>query len=631
MHIIHVIPISRGIGKETLSYFTSANIPHGSIVEVPLRNRSIPALVVGSESAESLKSQIKSAPFTFKKIEATKNTQFLTPQFLDTVKQSAEHFSATSGAVLSSILPSVIVENVKKISTVAAREKIPARQEKFIVQADDEERFANYRSHIRQEFARKASVFFTVPTVEDAKRAQKFLEKGIEPYTFVIHSSLPKKKLLETWNRIHTEAHPILIIATGAFLSISRQDIATIIVEKENSRSYKTHARPYLDIRTFAEILSEKTGSKLIMGDILLRTETLWRYHAGELIELTPLKFRSLSTAEQTLVDMRKYVHGGGVGFKILSDEIEALITKNKDNNERLFFLCARRGIAPSTVCGDCQSIVMCNNCSAPVVLHKSKKGDDYSFFLCHRCGERRTTEEYCKICGSWKLGTVGIGIDLIEEKIKDKFPDVKLLRMDADTVKTEKTAQDVIEKFYTSPGSILLGTEMALLYLHEKIENSAIISIDSLFSIPDFRIHEKIFYTMLRLRGLTTKNFVLQTRNAEEKVLEYSLKGNLIDFYRDEIKEREAFGYPPFNTLIKITLEGEKEAIVKEMEGLQNTLEPYQVDVFPAFTQTVRGKHVLHGLMKIAQSNWVDKVLLMKLLSLPQHISIKVDPESLL
>ena len=68
-----------------------------------------------------------------------------------------------------------------------------------------------------------------------------------------------------------------------------------------------------------------------------------------------------------------------------------------------------------------------------------------------------------CKVCGSWKLGTVGIGIDLIDQKIKDRFPEVKVFRIDSDTTKTEKKVIDTIAQFYSSPGSILLGTEMAL------------------------------------------------------------------------------------------------------------------------------------------------------------------------
>jgi primosomal protein N' len=171
----------------------------------------------------------------------------------------------------------------------------------------------------------------------------------------------------------------------------------------------------------------------------------------------------------------------------------------------------------------------------------------------------------------------------------------------------------------------------MILQYLHEKIENSAIISLDSLFALPDFRIQEKILYMLIRIRSLTTKNFIVQTRKSDEKVFKYGLSGNMSDFYREEISERKKFNYPPFSNLIKITLEGKKDDIIKEMENVQNILDPYEVEVFPAFTQTVRGNQVLHGLIRLPHGKWPDKNLIEKIRSLSPAVMVKVDPETLL
>jgi len=630
MKLIQVIPLSRGISKETLSYFTSMDVSPGSMVKVDLRNRSISAIVVSSEDVSSAKTQIKSASYAIKKVDSLKSEDFLSTEFMNTAKEVADYFASSTGSLLSSLIPSAFLANVSDFNLKPIGQ-LPNTYstEKFVVQGSDEDRYTYYRSLIREEFAKKSSIFFLVPTLEDAKQAKEMLQKGIEDYTFVLHGGMTKKIMTTTWNTIHKENHPVVIIATGLFLHFKRKDISTIIIERENSRSYRAQVRPYTDIRYVAEKLSEKIKAKLILGDILLRAETLYRESSGELIQSGTFKFRSLSTAQEQLIDMRQYKNPQGT-FKILSDQVENLITQTREQSEHMFILTTRRGVAPSTVCGDCQNIVKCNNCRSPIVLHKSSD-DEKSFFLCHRCGERRSTEELCKVCQSWKLGTVGIGIDMIEEKIKDRFKDIKIFRLDSDVSKTEKSSLDIVQKFYNSPGSILLGTEMALLYLKEKIHNSAIISLDSLLSVPDFRIHERIFYMLLKIRYLTSKSFILQTRNADEVVLELALKGNLIDFSRLQIEERKQFKYPPFTTLIKITLEGEKNQIVKEMDSIQTLLEPYEVDVFPAFTYSKRGKNVLHGLIKIERKNWVDEILLEKLKSLPPNILIKVDPDSLL
>ena len=627
MNIIKVIPITRGISKENLSYFTSIDVPIGSIVRVPVRKKIVNGFVISKENATVLKSEIKSSSFVIKKIEKLSATKFLSPEFVKSAEHSAEFFATSTSAILNAMIPKSILDNVGKTFTQKNPPNAQGSYQKLVIQTNDEERFANYKSLIREEFARKSSVFFCVPTISDIQKTKSILEKGIEKYTFMLHGSLRKKDAILIWNKILEKDHPVLIIATGPYLCIPREDIKTIIIERENSRSYKTQTRPFLDIRTFAEFLAKETKSKILFGDILLRTETLWREQNEEILPFAPLKFRSLTTAEQVLVDMKEKKDSSEKKFQIISNELAELIQTNKENNENLFIFAARRGLSSTTVCGDCGHTVSCKTCNAPTTLH----GGTENFFLCHRCGEKRNAKEFCAICGSWKLTTLGVGIETVEKELKEKFSQIKVFVLDKDKVKTHEKAMVIVNEFNNTPGSILLGTEMALLYINKKIENASVVSIDSLFSIPDFRITEKILYILLNIRAIAQKKFILQTRNAEQNILEYALKGNLVDFYREEIEARKTFGYPPFNVLIKITLQGQKLAVTKEMEKLETIFGRETIITFPAFVPLAKGKYTMHGLIKIAREKWVDKEILGKLLSLPPQSQIKVDPESLL
>jgi primosomal protein N' (replication factor Y) len=639
MFVIEVIPIAKSVGTDTLSYFTSHELPLGAVVSVPLRKKTVQGIVYDSRKVEDVKSEIRNAPYSLRKLQKIKSTEFFTTEFMDAVQSAADYYATTVGAVLDILVPEYILKNIGKFKKNKKQAQVShvqksTRHEKYVVQGDDEERYSTWKSLIRQEFAKKKSVFFLYPTVEEASYAFNLLEKGIEGYAFLLHGSLPPKKIVETWNAIAKEKHPVAIIATGGFLTHPRTDVETFVIERESSRYYKIQRRPYLDVRHVAELLADRRGQKIFFADNFLRLETLHREEEGELVEASPFKFRSLSTAADTLVDMRQVRNQNRTSFRILSDEVEELIARTKDESEHMLILATRRGVAPSTVCGDCQNIVTCENCGAPVVLHRiqgSHNDDSKTYLLCHRCGERRSTDEHCKICGSWKLGTVGIGIDLVEEKIRDKFPGIALFKIDSDTTPDEKAVRKILDSFRSSPGSILLGTEMMLQYIHDKVESSAIISLDPLFSLPDFRIQEKMLALLLKMRTQTTRNFIVQTRKAEEKIFEYGLKGNMSDFYKDSIEERRHFSYPPFSVLIKLTLEGKKDEIVKTMEEVQTALEPHEVEVFPAFTFTPRGGYILHGLIRLPKDKWVDQDLLMKLRSLPPSVSIKVDPESLL
>ena len=636
MYIIEVIPIARGIGADVLSYFSATELSLGALVSVPLRNKKVAGIVASVRLASDSKADIKQAGFALKKIATKKGSQIFSKEFMDTVRVAADYYTTSMGSVLAAMIPDVIFKKAAALEPATTSATVtPAStplsaliHETHVMQGDDEERYTSYRALIRQEFAKKSSVFVCLPTVEDAARAYEILEKGIGEYAFLLHGSLPQKKIVDTWNAIMKEKHPVVIIATGAFLSIPRADLGAIILEKESSRGWKSLRRPFIDLRRIAEIYAAKKSIPLTMGDMLLTTETLWRESEGEVVAAAPFKFRSISLAKDALVDMKQYKNANNQ-FRILSDEVERLIVANKDASERMIIYAQRRGAAPSVICADCQTIVTCNQCSASVVLHNmpNKK----SFFMCHRCGERRSSEEYCKVCASWKLATMGIGIDLVAQKIRDKFPDVTLTQIDSDNIKTVTQARAAITEFKNHPGSILLGTEMMLSYLTGKIDNAVVVSLDSLLSIPDFRMNEKIVHTLLKIRSMTERHMVVQTRKADEKIFDYALKGNLSDFHRAEIDERKRWNYPPFTTLVKITIEGKKDEISLEMAEIQKNFEPYVVDIFPAFTHTVRGNYVLHGLVRIPRDKWPDMELAAKLRALPPYVTVNIDPDSLL
>jgi len=178
MRVLEVIPISRGITSETLSYFTGSDISVGSIVKVPLRKRVIPALVISVKEVEESKSEIKNYPYQLKKIEKIKSFNLLKKEFVQTAQKIADYYAGGTGSVLSSIIPKFFIENTEnlKIQNELEEEKniIP---EKFVIQANDEDRYTHYKSIIREEFAKGYSVFFCLPTIQDIKKSERYTSK----------------------------------------------------------------------------------------------------------------------------------------------------------------------------------------------------------------------------------------------------------------------------------------------------------------------------------------------------------------------------------------------------------------------------------------------------------------------
>jgi primosomal protein N' (replication factor Y) len=243
----------------------------------------------------------------------------------------------------------------------------------------------------------------------------------------------------------------------------------------------------------------------------------------------------------------------------------------------------------------------------------------------------RRAADEACAKCGGWRLAQLGRGTDRIAEEIKKLTPGYMPVIIDAEKTKTERQIATAMSTWRSQPGGILIGTETALLHMKDPIENVAIISLDSLLALPDFRVHERMMYILTRLRALATRSFMVQTRRPDEKVFEFALRSNTTDFFRMTKEERKQFMYPPFSILLKISIEGKKDDISKEMAVVRDLLTPHEISIFPAFTSAGRGKSTIHGLIKIKRDSWPDQDMVEKLRILPRHITIKVNPENLL
>ncbi|HEU0080921.1 MAG TPA: hypothetical protein VFQ72_02770 [Candidatus Paceibacterota bacterium] len=631
MNLIKAIPIARGVGADLLSYWSPAPASPGSIIRVPLRKRTVGALVISSETAADSKSEIKSLDFEVRKIAGPRSRSVISPAFFRAAEECARYHAASVGSVLFEAVPACVLSEYEKVPEAPAPIRRGKPRESYALQKSEDDRYGHYKSLVRERFARKESVFMALPSVEDIKRATSYFEKGIEQYTYTFHSGLSKGEILKRWKAALEDAHPIVIVATGTFLSLPRPDIGLVVVEHESSRGYKGQSRPFLDYRFLAERYAREINADLIFGDSFLRVETLWREEEGpveeQLVAYAPLAMRSLSTARDALVDMKKYKKTGKA-IRAVSDELVAMARRAREENGNLFVFAARKGLAPQTVCADCETILLCKRCSAPMVLHGS---DERRFYLCNRCGLKRDALTTCSACGSWRLVALGIGAERIEQELAQALPDSKVFRLDKSSAPSPRRATEIAEKWLAHPGSVLVGTELALSYLDGAVDYCAVGTLDALFSIPDFRINERILSVILRLRSIARKEFLLQTRDPDAPVLAQGVKGNIIDFYRQEIEGRRQFGFPPYSTFIKISYSGKKETVLEAMEELKVALAGWQVDVFPAFIATVKGEYVMHALIKLGRKEWPQPELLERLRRLPPSYAVNVDPESIL
>jgi primosomal protein N' (replication factor Y) len=421
-------------------------------------------------------------------------------------------------------------------------------------------------------------------------------------------------------------------------------------VEHESSNAYKMIGKPHFDLRFFAELFAVKINAKFILSDTLLRFETIGRQETDGLLPLHPMQFRTNFQGQIEIINPNKKTEAklplngsktSVLTFKIFSEQSIKEIGLALEKKKNIFIFALRKGLATMTVCRDCNNTVSCEICGAPLVLylsHQNKK----RMFVCNKCERALGSEKLCENCGSWNLIPLGIGTDTVYEYLKENINEkVKIFKLDKESAKTEKGAEKIIKEFEESSGSILVGTEMAFFYLQKKIPLSIIASFDSLWSIPNYKMGEKIIQIMLSIIDKTTEKFIIQTKNEKDQAILAIESENLLHFVREELEDRKKLEYPPFKRFIKITHLGDKEQSIKAKDALEEVFKDYNPQIFSGFVNRLKGKYVTNALIKIDPKKWslreistsssIDKHLFAKLLSLPPSFQVLVDPEDLL
>ncbi len=622
MYITEILPIHKSNITDSLSYFSSKEISVGALVSVPFRNKKIKGICLSCKEAIEQKSQIKNLSYNLKKIDRVKDENFMSKEMIDFLHYTELYYGTSKSMILKSIMPEVFTEEVLKVE----KKKQESSFRVDSIQDSLKDRFIMYKSFIREEFAKKKSIFLTVSSIQEAVSAKKILEKGIENKTFVLNSEIPLKETREIIKNINSLDGPFLVIATPQFLSVFCQSVENVIIENENSKSYITFQRPFMDMRKIIYFMCKFLKTRLILSDSLLSIENIYQTKQDFFGEFSPLKFRYISECKTHIETLGKQENSKNIDiFGNLSKGIIA-----KESKDNIFIYVSRKGLSPYIFCGDCGKNVICNNCLSPVALYENKKDKEDNFFVCSHCKSKRSALEKCKNCNSWKLIPFGFGLEAVKKEVEN-ICSKEIFIMDKDTVNSHKKADILMQNFYKKNNCILIATSMAIPYITQKIPNIIFTGYDATLSLPDFRINEKIMKNILNLQERATQNLVITTRQTEFKVLQYASKGYILDFYKEEIKEREEFGYPPFKIFIKISLSGQKTAIRAKMEETKKYLEPFDLFIFDSNYLNPKKEHTVNGLITLDSKDWPEKELSEKIKNLSLDFTVKIDPDNIL
>jgi primosomal protein N' (replication factor Y) len=607
MFVIDVITFAKSAPLGSLSYRTSNKIALGSLVEVPLRRKTVLGIVVGVQSVQSARALLRKASYTLRSGSA-KRVGKVPPALMESAQEVATYHASTLGAVLSALLPEVVPTEGFGVLTNGKK------FEERCVESMGQNRLGEYRATARVLNARGEALLVVAPSIVEAERLAESFRREASPTTLLTGQLRGTKRSAQISEAVKSRG---VVVATPSFLGVPIVALGAIVLDRESAGGYVAQKRPYVDWRIVARALARARSIPLILGDYPLRIEC-------RVVPEGVLNEAPQGTA--VLLDVRKKETDQKTAFRAVSEPILRDIQEVVGANGRVAVFAVRKGYAPAVVCRECgatvkdergRALALVGTASGKPVLRSSDGAT------------LRDAKALCDVCGSWNLAPLGVGVERVALELAKAFPTTPVIRFDAETVKTPAQARTLLTKAEL-PGTILVATEAALPWItgSEPFDYAAIASADSLLALPFWRSRERLAHLGLTLRQCALR-LVIATRRPEDTVFTAITDPTSTEFFAEEATLRKALGYPPYITLLTFVYEGTRERVASTALRIAELLAPRTLTALSPRLEA-QGRYRGASILKLPAGDWPSESLSLRLVGLPPSVRIRIDPESL-
>jgi primosomal protein N' (replication factor Y) len=391
----------------------------------------------------------------------------------------------------------------------------------------------------------------------------------------VLHSRMSAGERYDSWRRVFKGKSNVVIGARSALFAPQKK-IGLIVVDEEHDASYKqSDMIPKYNARDSAIMLARIQGCPVVLGSATPSIESMYNAKSSKykLLEL-PKRIDDAKLPLITLIDInkeRKKQRMENIFSKTLLDKIEQRIKKN----EGVIILQNRRGFSTQIYCTDCAEVEICDNCSVAMVYHINQNN-----IQCHYCGLVKDVPQVCTHCGSISIKYFGTGTERVEDELEFYFPNVKMSRIDSDSISKKSALSRILSSFGSGEVDVLVGTQMVSKGLDfSRVTLVGVISAETTLWLPDFRADERTFQLLTQVSGRAgrSKNpgeVIIQTQNEKHFALQMVLNNNYNAFYEKEIADREKMGFPPFTRIALIEAKDQSNEKAKgAITGFYNEL----------------------------------------------------------
>ena len=405
------------------------------------------------------------------------------------------------------------------------------------------------------------SAMLLVPEIALTPQLLSVLAAHFGDQVAVLHSSLSAGERYDQWKRFRSGDARVVVGTRSAVFAPSSQ-LGLIILDEEQEHSYKSENTPRYSAKEVALWRGYKENALVLLGSATPSVESMYHAKQGDycLYRLSQ-RYNGKALPEVRIVDMRQELqYGNDLAFSL---ELQESIRDTWMADKQTILFLNRRGNSRALVCVDCREAPECPRCSARLTYHSANER-----LMCHYCGHSQPTPKRCPGCGG-PLKSIGTGTQKAQQELLHLFPDMKVQRMDADTVNAVNTHERILDDFQKERTPVLIGTQMVAKGLNlPDVTLVGVLDADMSLYSGSYRAAETTFNMLTQVvgragRGETPGQAVIQTMVPQNQVITLAASQDYDSFYNLEIQLRKIQNLPPFGSLVTLTFLGQEESRV--------------------------------------------------------------------
>jgi primosomal protein N' (replication factor Y) len=380
----------------------------------------------------------------------------------------------------------------------------------------------------------------------------------------VLHSHMTDVERHEHWRRIAKGEVEVVVGARSAIFAPT-PNLGLIVLDEEHESTFKQETAPRYHARDVAIRRAADQGVPLVLASATPSLESWQRAKRGEsqLVQMPRRVLDRPMPAVQT-IDLRNEVHNKNSRGAISRPLHRAMDEALREGGQVILML-NRRGHSTHIQCPACGHSVVCPQCDLSLTFHRHDNSA-----VCHYCDFHSVAPNSCSQCDFKGIRFSGLGTQKLEAEVRARFPDYPCVRMDTDSMRGRGSHEEALSAFRDGRHRILLGTQMIAKGLDfPNVTLVGVVNADTALHFPDFRAAERTFQLVTQVAGRTGRGpkggrVLVQTLSPDAPAIVAAVQHDLAAFAEKELPHREALGYPPFASMIRIVVRGDRESTTK-------------------------------------------------------------------